>query len=89
MGQIDRRSFLRHTAAAGAVIVSTRGPAFAEEVVPNSSGTEDAEAQGAGRGMRLPSPHLRRQVPVLPTRRTHDRERDGSATTGCCNAASG
>jgi D-galactarolactone isomerase len=40
MGQIDRRSFLRHTAAAGAAIVAARGPAFAEEAVPNSSGTE-------------------------------------------------
>ena len=40
MGQIDRRSFLRHTAATGAAIVAARGPAFAEEAVPNSSGTE-------------------------------------------------
>src|ERR1700727_2837979 len=40
MEQIDRRSFLRHTAATGAAIVAARGPAFAEEAVPNSSGTE-------------------------------------------------
>ena len=40
MGQIDRRSFLRHTAATGAAIVAARGSAFAEEAVPNSSGTE-------------------------------------------------
>src|SRR3984957_6439882 len=40
MEQIDRRSFLRHTAATGAALVAARGPAFAEEAVPNSSGTE-------------------------------------------------
>jgi D-galactarolactone isomerase len=40
MEQIDRRSFLRHAGAAGAAIVATGGQAFAEEAVPNSSGTE-------------------------------------------------
>jgi D-galactarolactone isomerase len=39
MGPIDRRSFLRHTAAAGAAVVTARGT-LAEEAVPNSSGTE-------------------------------------------------
>jgi predicted TIM-barrel fold metal-dependent hydrolase len=40
MGHIDRRSFLRHAGAASAAAIAVRGPAFAEEAVPNSSGTE-------------------------------------------------
>jgi D-galactarolactone isomerase len=39
MGQIDRRSFLRHAGGAGAAVITVRA-AFAEEAVPNSSGTE-------------------------------------------------